>query len=264
MVKQFKFISKRMIRLFAFIYLNLIATAFVFTQSAHNSLRKGNKMYAENRYNASDSLYRLALKKDSLSVKALFNLGDALYKQGKFDEAADVFKKLEGKSNDNNINSQINHNLGNCYLQSKKYKEAIDSYKKALRNNPADEDTRYNLSYAQKMLKQQEQQQQQQQNDQQQQKDEQKDKQQNESDKENKKDKQEDKEQDKENEKNKKKNENESENQKEQNKQPKDQQISKEQSEKILDAINNEEKKVQDKLKKKSAKGIKVNTEKDW
>ena len=227
-------------------------------QSGRKFVREGNKLYNEKRFSDADSLFRRGMKEDSNSYKAVFNLGDALYKQGKYEEAAGYFGNIAQKNKDRMLQAGAYHNMGNCYLGSKQYLESINAYKKSLLLDPTSEDTRYNLAYAQMKLKKEEEQKN-------------KDNKDKKDDKENKNDK--DKKENKDNQDQKSKDEKEKKDNKENSKddqdqkkqqQQKPQQLSKEDAQKILDALNNEEKKVQDKLKKKNAKGVKVQVEKDW
>ena len=140
-----------------------LVCVFANAQTLHNYLREGNDCYKKQNFKQADSLYRKGLKVDSNSVKAKFNLGDALYKQNKMEEAQEYFKNLsENSSSDEQLKASSLHNLGNCLLKQNKLEESIEAYKKSLKLNPNDEDTRYNLAYAQKKLKQKQQQQQQQ------------------------------------------------------------------------------------------------------
>lgn len=215
----------------------LAASLFCRAQTLHHYLREGNDAYKKQHFKQADSLYRKGLKVDSTSIKAKFNLGDALYKQNKMEEASDYFKKLaENPSSDEQLKAESFHNLGNCYLKQNKLEESIDAYKKSLKINPNDEDTRYNLAYAQKKLKQQqqEQQQQQQQNqNQDQNQDEQQQQQQ----------------------------QNQDQNQQQQQQQ---QGMTKEDAQRILDALRNDEKRTQDKVNKNKNSGGGSSKDKDW
>ncbi len=111
--------------------------------------------------------------------KSLYNQAASLYKQGKYEEAAnEVTKVIENTNLSDKVKSKAYHNLGNSMMQQNKYPEAIDAYKKSLKANPSDMDTKYNLEYAKQKLYAQQQQQQQQQNQQQDQGDKKEDKQQ--------------------------------------------------------------------------------------
>jgi len=234
----------------------LFLSLHAFAQGGRKYVREGNKLYNDKRYTDADSLYRLGAK-DTSSYKSVFNLGDALYKQGKFDEAANNFNSIAQKKLDNTTRAQAFHNLGNSYLGAKKYKESIDAYKNSLRLNPIDEDTRYNLSYAQQMLKKEEEQKKKDQDKKDKDKKDDKDNKDKDKDKKDQDKKDQKKDQDK-------KDQDQKDKQDKQNEKPQPQQLSKEDAQRMLDALANDEKKVQDKLKKKNAKGVKVQVEKDW
>ena len=201
-------------------------------------IREGNNYYNNHKFQKSEISYRKALEKKSDSYKAAFNLGDALYKQEKYDDAANQFKSIVNNDLSKEDLAKAYHNLGNSLLKSKKYEESIDAFKSALRHNSKDEDTRYNLAYAQKMIKQQQQNKNQEnkQNKNNQQKD-----QKNQENKQQQKD------------------------QKNQEKKNKQQQISKEDAERLLKASQENEKDTQKKLKEaKLINTEKMNIEKDW
>lgn len=214
---------------------------------------EGNKQYAAGNYSEAEKSYARALIKNKDSYKATFNLGNAYYQQGKYEEAAQQFQLLTHRATSKDSLAKAYHNLGNALMQLKKYQEGANAYKNALKNNPNDEDTRYNLAYAQQMLKQQ----QQQNKDNKDKKDDKDNKDQ--KDEENKDDKdKEKKEQDKKDQEEKdKKDEN-----KEEEK-PKKEEISKEDAQRLLDALQNDEKNLQDKHKKGKT-GVKIQIEKDW
>ena len=142
----------------------LIGTCQAFAQSERKFIREGNKSFDSKKYSDAEVAYKKSLGKNQKSYEGNFNLGDAYYKQGKYDEAAKQFELLQSQKKDKASQAAAMHNLGNTLLQNQKYPESIEAYKQALKLNPKDEDTRYNLAYAQAMLKQQQQQQQQQQN----------------------------------------------------------------------------------------------------
>ncbi len=138
---------------------------FIFTvfglsaQKERKHIRKGNESFEKEEFGNSEVAYQKALSVKPESFEAAFNLGDALYKQGKYEEAAKQFQSLASPDLDKKDLSKIYHNLGNTYLSENKLKKSIEAYKNALRNNPDDDDTRYNLAYAQKLLEQQQNQQ---------------------------------------------------------------------------------------------------------
>ena len=127
-------------------------------QDFRSLVREGNRQYNSRKPVDAETSYRKALDVDEKSSLATFNLGDALYRQQKYEEAGKEFEKAASGSTDKMDKARAYHNLGNSYLQQQKLKEGIEAYKQALRNNPNDADTKYNLSYALNLLKQQEQQ----------------------------------------------------------------------------------------------------------
>lgn len=145
-MKWIKFIS---------IYILVLVAVNAFAQQERKFIRKGNKLYEKENYQESEIQYRRAIDKDKNSYSALFNIGDALYKQQKYEDATKHFNDLSGKQLDKEDKAKLYHNIGNSMLQNQKLKESIEAYKEALRNNPNDMDTKYNLAYAQKMMQQQ-------------------------------------------------------------------------------------------------------------
>jgi Ca-activated chloride channel family protein len=230
----------------------LFLNGFVlFAQNAKTYIYQGNQLYEQKKFKEAEASYRKAAAKKEQHVVGNFNLGDALYKQKKFDNAAKNFTDIASASVAPQVKARAYHNLGNSMLETKKYQESIDAYKKSLLNNPKDDATRYNLAYAQEMLKKQQQQ----------------NKDQNKNDKKN---------QDKNSKNNPdKKNGDKNDQQKnpdQQNKQDqKDQQnqqekngISKDDAQRMLDALNNQEQGTQEKLKNKKLKGGQAQIAKDW
>ncbi len=221
-------------------FLGLMASA----QNPNKHIRQGNTAYSDSSYSDAENNYRQALSADQNSFDASFNLADAIYKQEKFSESSTLFNALTEKSNTADERAMAYHNLGNSLLKEQKLEEGIDAYKNALRNNPSDTETKHNLACAQRMMQQQEEENQEEQ---------QKEKEQ---------EKEEDKEENKQEQKNQEKKEPK---EKEKSKEPQDpNQISREEAEKMLDALEQQEKEVQEDLQKKKAKGVKLQIEKDW
>jgi len=137
------------------ILLLLFAISIVNAQPAQKLVRSGNNEYNNGHFKDAEIDYRKALTKAPNSPKAAFNLGNSLYKQQNFQEAAAQYQKLTQSDNKEASKGSVYYNLGNSLLENKKYNESIDAYKMALRQNPKDEDTRYNLSYAMTKLQQQ-------------------------------------------------------------------------------------------------------------
>ncbi len=262
-------------RILVLVILNSLLVSLAFAQEK-KFIRQGNASYETKDYDNSELKYRKALEKKATSFDAGFNLGDALFKQKKYDEAAKQFENLTHSETSKENIAKAYHNLGNCNMVSKdeqqqpKFQEAVDAYKNALRNNPKDDETRYNLAYAQKMLQKQQQQQKQNKdqnkdNKDQDKKNDQKNKDKKDQDKkkqdkkdQNKKDQQDKDKQDKDK-------QNQPQDQKDQQKQQqKKQQIPKEKAEQMLKALENDEKDLQKKMKMQKVKGQKVKVEKDW
>jgi Ca-activated chloride channel family protein len=139
-----------------------------FAQTEKKEVRKGNREFRNNRLKEAEIEYRKALVKDSSSLKANYNLGNTLYRLKdpasalkSYGTIADSVSRIPFKVNWNTADddgsgdfaSDFYHNKGNSYLSQKKYDKAIEAYKNSLRRNPGDMDTKTNLAYAQKMLK---------------------------------------------------------------------------------------------------------------
>lgn len=130
-------------------------------QENQQLIREGNNNYKKKNFENAELNYRKGLEKNPKSVTGQYNLANALYRQKKFDEAKNLLDSLSKKNLNANQKSQLFHNLGNNRMSLQDYEGAVNAYKQALKNNPNDNDTRYNLSYALQKLKQQQQQQQQ-------------------------------------------------------------------------------------------------------
>ncbi|MDC3198757.1 tetratricopeptide repeat protein [Flavobacteriaceae bacterium] len=245
---------------------------------SNNYIFEGNSIVDDDFIEA-EKKYRLGVSAKQNNVVGSYNLGNAYYKSELYDEA--MLRHLEAIKNSVSKLEKHNayHNIGNTLMQQKRCQEAVSAYKDALRNNPTDNETRYNLALAQECAKEQG-------NgdgdgdDEDKDKDKDKDKDDKENSDENKdkeeknKDKEgedEDKKEgnDKEDEDGKPKEDNGNQENKDPNKdkgRPKPQpgKISPQQVKNLLEAMNNEEKKVQEKMNASKTKGIKVKSEKDW
>lgn len=255
----------------------LLCCAFAFTAKAQfKDVREGNKLYEKGNYKAAADAYQKALSTNPTDAKSLFNLGNALYQQKQYEAARKALNATAKTSADKAGKSAANYNTGNTYMHEQKWQEAIESYKQALRNNPQDADAKYNLSYAQAMLKKQQGEgggkndKNKDKNEKDKNKDQNKD-QQNKDDKQNQ-DKQDQKDQNQQNQdKQDKKDENKGEDNKpeenkdkkeEEKKQPQPSKLSDQQAEQLLNALQQEEKKLMDKMQKRKATPVRV--EKDW
>ena len=168
-------------RLFLYIILVLMP-ATMMAQKEFFDVRKGNRQYNKEQYTEAEIDYRKGLDKNNNSFEAHFNLGDALFKQQKYPEAAEEYQKagalLQPKNgkyseSDKKKLAQAWHNLGNAMYAQQQYDKAVGAYKNSLMANPKDDETRYNLIKAMQMLQQQQQEQQQNQDNQDQQQDQQ-------------------------------------------------------------------------------------------
>ncbi|HEV7232425.1 MAG TPA: tetratricopeptide repeat protein [Bacteroidia bacterium] len=255
----------------------------VYGQAEKKYLREGNKLYSDKKYKEAEEQYQKARDLNPGNFKGAFNQADAYYKQGKNKEAATQFEELaKTLAGDNKLSSAAYHNQGNALLKDKKYEEAITAYKKALTLNPADDDTRYNLAYAQQMLKQQQNQDKKNNKDQknkdkdkdkkdQDKKDKNKDKKDQDKDKDKKdKDKKDqgkdkdDKKKDQDKDKDKSDNKDKQKDQPKDKPQPSQANISKDAAQKMLNEMNNNERKIQAKLKKQKEPVRSATIEKDW
>ena len=235
-----------------------------FAQKNPNDLiTKGNSLYKDGKFGEAEMTYKEGQTEGADPFISGFNLGDALFKQERFEEAATAFQSLPNLTDDKEKKAAAFHNLGNSFIKAEKFQEGVDAYKQSLRNNPKDLETKYNLAYAKRMLQQEQeqQQQQQQQNQEQDKKDDQEQKQ----------DQQQQKQDQKQDEEKKDDQQQQQQDQKDQQQeqqeqqQPKEGEISKEDAERMLDALNQDEKDIRDRLEKqKVKKGSKVNIEKDW
>ena len=235
-------------------------------RKARKLLRQGNELYQKKQYTDASVAYQKSLGSNSNYNKATYNLGNAFYQNNNFKEAIPQYELTAKAAKDKFTKAAAFHNLGNAMLESKNYQGAVDGYKNALRNNPNDDETRYNLAVAQKLLKKE-----------QQDKKDKKDK--NNKDKKDKEDKSKDQNKEKKDgeDKDKKDDKNKDGNDKDKNKDPKkDEQKNKQkpkpqqgrmtpqQIKQLLESLNNEEKKTQKKINAKKTKGKKVKQEKDW
>ncbi|KGN78596.1 hypothetical protein HQ35_09400 [Porphyromonas cangingivalis] len=126
--------------------------------------RKGTKLYKKKEYSKAEIEYRKALEINPNDKVSNYNLANTLYSTKRGEEAMKLYASLmETQKNSPGEKADLAHNLGNVFMSDKKYEEAIQAYKESLRARPDDEETRYNLALAQKLLEQQKQQQQQQQ-----------------------------------------------------------------------------------------------------
>ncbi len=261
--------------------------SFGFSQEAKviNHIFNGNEKAQEEEYIEAEKAYREALSLAPEKAKALFNLGNTHFLDKKYQEASQRFFQTQKFATSKEDKHKAFHNMGNVYMQEKDYQKAVEAYKSALRNNSSDEETRYNYALAKELLEkekppeEQEQddkkdQNEQQDKDQKDQKEEDKDQEGEEENKDEKNPNKEDNKGEESDDEGKPKNEgdqkkdenpNESKDKPQEKKQPpRDGQLSPQQVQSLLEAMNNQEKKVQDKVNAKKVKGVPIKGKKDW
>jgi Ca-activated chloride channel homolog len=151
-------ISKQCKILFV-LFFSLWLGADTMAQAYRSEMKKGEKAYDAGDYEGASENFKSA-SGNKERPDALFNLGNSKYKQGDFEEAARHFQKSADAAIDPKLKSKSYFNLGNSLLEDKKADEAIDAYKEAIRLNPADSDAKNNLLLARQVKQQQQQQQQ--------------------------------------------------------------------------------------------------------
>lgn len=228
----------------------LMMFAAIFSASAQKAerdyIRKGNRAFNDSVFVDAEVNYRKALEVNPKSSISMYNLGNTLVRQNKVQEAMEQYSAAAKIEKDKSKLAYIFHNIGDIFQTQKDYAKAVEAYKESLRNNPKDDETRYNLALAQKLLKDQEQNQQNQDQNQDQNKEQEEKKEQEKKDQENKQDQQN--------------------NQQQQppQSQKQNEQMSKENAEQLLKSVMQDEKDVQDKVKKQQQVIQGGRLEKDW
>ena len=209
-------------------------------QEEREYIRKGNRLYKKGEFAGSEGMYRRAQSQEKSTADGGFNLGDALYKQGRYGEAAEEFARAASASGDDRDRlAESFYNLGNSLLKDQKYDESIEAYINSLKLKPENMEAKYNLAYAQDQLRKQQEQQQNQDQEKQDNKDDSK------SDEKKPEDQQNDE-------------------GKENQQQSPQQSISREDAKRLLDALAASEKKTQEKVQNEKAAKAKVRVIKNW
>ncbi|MBS1650564.1 MAG: tetratricopeptide repeat protein [Bacteroidetes bacterium] len=163
-------------KILAFVIFFMSIQKFSLAQKDAQAIYDGNKFYKSGDIEKAALEYRKSLQINAANKKANYNLGSSIYragvgvKEGKIkvplqkkmtpdslaglmlDEAAQNFAVVANSISSKDTLHNVWHNIGNCYLKKKDYQQAVDAYKKSLKLNPKDEDTRYNLAYALKNM----------------------------------------------------------------------------------------------------------------
>lgn len=207
----------------------------IYAQNDRDYIRRGNKLFHAKEYAKAEVQYRKALGKNGNNSIAIYNLGNALLGQGKPKDAMKQYEKMVTMEKNKIRLAKAYHNMGVIFQSQKNYGEAINCYKNSLRRNPHDNETRYNLALCQRLQKNNPQQ---------------------------------NKKQDKKNNKNKDKGNNKDKDSKQKDRQKQQQsnnqnQMSKDNAEQLLNAVMQDERNIQDKMKKMQRSGGK-SLEKNW
>ena len=261
-------------------HLNLVIFLFTSTlvwsqtEASTNLIVEGNELHNQKEFIEAETKYRKSISLSPNQSDAFHNLGNTNYRIADYNAASQRFFQTQKNATSKDEKHSAFHNMGNVYMKQKDYPQAVEAYKNALRNNPLDEETRYNYALAKELLEK-ENQNQQNKEDQKDQKDQNEEGDQDKKeDKEQSKDEGEDKEkkdsdegEPKEESEDKKPKNPEKEGDSDQKKQPpppKPGQLSPEQVKSLLEAMNNQEKGVQEKVNAQKAKGVPTKTKKDW
>jgi tetratricopeptide (TPR) repeat protein len=223
-----------------------------FSQSLRGLVNEGVENYNEGNFSDAEVNFKKGVEKSPESFEAKFNLGDAYFKQERFDEAIKSYNSAMAFAKDDLDTARVHYNIGNSLLKAQKINESIEEYKKSLKLNPGDQEAKYNLSYALELLKNKDDQQQQK-NDKDQNKDKNQDQNKDQNQDQDKKDQQKDQQN---------KQDQQKQDQQDKKQQQQQQKISKEEAERILEALKDNEKDLQKELRK--IKGKRVKTDKDW
>jgi len=240
-------------------------------RDSNNYTYNGNKFSEKKVFDEAEMSYRKAISSEPNNLKALYNLGNTHYKEKDFDEAAQRFFQAQKETDNKFQKHKAFHNMGNVYMQQKEYAKAIEAYKNALRNDSTDDKTRYNYALAKELLEKEKQkdneskedQKQEEENKNDQENDDKKDDGDSENKDNEKKDNKKSKNEGDDNKKDKNPKKNQDSDSKKDSPKPKGG-LSNQQMKNLLEAMNNQEKKVQDKVNAKKIKGVPLRGKKDW
>lgn len=252
--------------------------ALKIVKQSQEYLSEASEYMAEDKFVAGEAEYRKAISLNEKENTGNYNLGNAYYRNNLSSESLERFKQAARTATEKPERHRAFHNLGNAMMNKKDYAGAVDAYKNALRNNPTDDETRYNFALAKDLLEknppegggddEDKQDQNEDKKDEQDKKDQNKEGEDGDDKKdENKGDEEEDKKEGDKDDKGKPeepKDNNEEKGDQPQQQQPVPGKLSPQEVKNLLESMNNEEKKVQDKINAQKQKGAKVKSEKDW
>jgi Ca-activated chloride channel family protein len=243
--------------------------ALLTLKKANNYVFQGNELVGADNYISAEMEYRKAISEQPTNVAGAYNLGNSYYQKGNFEEALYRHQQAAKSAMTKAQKHKAYHNIGNILMQNKQCKEAVEAFKNALRNDPTDNETRYNFAIA-KECAQQQKDKEDEKKDEEKKDDEKKDEGENKDDKKDQGDEDkkegEDKKDDEGKPKDDKQDQGKGDQEKKEQEKPKQQpgQLSPQQVKSLLEAMNNQEQKVQEKMNAEKQKGAKVKTEKDW
>lgn len=214
-----------------------------FAQTDRQFVRDGNRLYHKKAYDKAEIMYRKAISKNPSNSQAIYNLGCALMMQSKDSAAVVQYQNAAKIENNKQRLALVYHNIGVICQNHRMYGEAIKAYEQSLRNNPKDNETRYNLALCKKLQKQQ------------------KNKNNNQNNKKNKDNKEKQNGKDKQNEKEKDKNKDKNNNKQQK---PQEEQMSKDNAEQLLNAAMQSEKATQQRMRKAMQKPSSRRLQKNW
>ncbi|MEO8240147.1 MAG: tetratricopeptide repeat protein [Flavobacterium sp.] len=250
------------------LYILLTFSLAVSAQEKDKTLPDANEEYKQNKFVDAEANYRISQSKFPKKATASYNLGNTIYRENQVSEAKFAYTKAIKNAKTKSEKHKAFHNLGNVFMKEKDYTQAVEAYKQALRNDPTDDETRYNYAYAKQKLKENPPKKDKNKDKKNDKKDDQKkdgdnkDKDKKDGKDDQKKDDKGDKDKDKKDGKNDPKKDDKSDNKGEPKPMPGG--ISKDRVQNLLDAVNNEEKKIQDKVNAQKVKANPKKPEKDW
>ena len=253
-----------------FIMMLLLAGVPALAQPDRHDVRRGNRSFAKGQWSAADISYRKALMADSTSVAANYNLASVQYRQEDYQGAAQSLQRIQQTAPSTEHGADYYYNVGDVALQAKDYKTAVEAFMQSLLRNPGDLDAKENFIYAKKMLENQQQNQDQNQQDQNQDQQDQNQDQQQQQDQNQNQDQQQDQDQNKDQQdqqQDQQQNQQDQQQDQQQEQQPQEArgELSPQQAQQILQAMQDQEKQTQDKVKKEKAAVFKSRQkEKNW
>ena len=139
--------------IFLLFFIKVSSQETTINKESNNLTLDGNIEFADKNLIEAETLYRKSISKDSLNIKASYNLGNSFYRNELKQEAINQYKSSIKKAKSKETIHKSFHNLGNIYMQNEDYQNAVNSFKNALLNNPSDDETRYNYVLAKELLK---------------------------------------------------------------------------------------------------------------